>query len=62
MLTEVIDNELDATGRQFELTPRARRTLVGLDGTQEVELALRDVAAVTERRPASRLQTCSARA
>ena len=30
VLTEVIDNELTATGRQFELTP-ALATLVGLD-------------------------------
>jgi len=36
VLTEVIDNELAATGRQFELT-RALAQLVGLDGTQEVE-------------------------
>jgi hypothetical protein len=36
VLTEVIDNELVATGRQFELTP-ALAGLVGLDGTQEVE-------------------------
>jgi hypothetical protein len=36
VLTEVIDNELAATGRQFELTP-ALAQLVGLDGTQEVE-------------------------
>ena len=36
VLTEVIDNELQATGRQFELTP-ALAQLVGLDGTQEVE-------------------------
>jgi hypothetical protein len=36
VLTEVIDNELSATGRQFELTPALAR-LVGLDGTQEVE-------------------------
>jgi hypothetical protein len=36
VLTEVIDNELVATGRQFELTP-ALAQLVGLDGTQEVE-------------------------
>jgi len=36
VLTEVIDNELVATGRQFELTPELAR-LVGLDGTQEVE-------------------------
>ena len=36
VLTEVIDNELVATGRQFELTS-ALAALVGLDGTQEVE-------------------------
>jgi aspartyl-tRNA synthetase len=36
VLTEVIDNELVSTGRQFELTPELAR-LVGLDGTQEVE-------------------------
>jgi len=36
ILTEVIDNELVATGRQFELTP-ALAQLVGLDGTQQVE-------------------------
>jgi hypothetical protein len=36
VLTEVIDNELQATGRQFELTS-ALAQLVGLDGTQEVE-------------------------
>ena len=36
VLTEVIDNELAASGRQFELTP-ALAQLVGLDGTQEVE-------------------------
>ena len=36
VLTEVIDNELAASGRQFELTPALAR-LVGLDGTQEVE-------------------------
>lgn len=36
VLTEVIDNELVETGRQFELTPSLAR-LVGLDGTQEVE-------------------------
>jgi hypothetical protein len=36
VLTEVIDNDLAATGRQFELTPALAR-LVGLDGTQEVE-------------------------
>lgn len=36
LLTEVIDNDLVATGRQFELTP-ALAQLVGLDGTQQVE-------------------------
>jgi hypothetical protein len=36
VLTEVIDNELQATGRQFELTS-ALAQLVGLDGTQQVE-------------------------
>ncbi len=36
IFTEVIDNELQATGRQFELTPALAR-LVGLDGTQQVE-------------------------
>jgi hypothetical protein len=36
VLTEVIDNQLAATGRQFELAP-ALAQLVGLDGTQEVE-------------------------
>ena len=36
VLTEVIDNELTATGRQFELTP-ALATLVGLDGTQAID-------------------------
>ena len=36
VLTEVIDNDLVATGRQFELTS-ALAALVGLDGTQEVE-------------------------
>lgn len=36
VLTEVIDNDLSGTGRQFELTP-ALAALVGLDGTQEVE-------------------------
>lgn len=36
VLTEVIDNELSSSGRQFELTPALAR-LVGLDGTQEVE-------------------------
>ena len=36
VVTEVIDNELTASGRQFELTP-ALASLVGLDGTQEVD-------------------------
>ena len=36
VLTEVIDNQLKETGRQFELTPPLAR-LVGLDGTQSVE-------------------------
>jgi hypothetical protein len=36
VLTEVIDNDLVASGRQFELTP-ALAALVGLDGTQEVD-------------------------
>jgi len=36
VFTEVIDNDLAASGRQFELTP-ALAQLVGLDGTQEVE-------------------------
>ena len=36
VLTEVIDNELVSTGRQFELTPELAR-LVGLDGIQAVE-------------------------
>ena len=36
IFTEVIDNELQASGRQFELTP-ALAQLVGLDGTQQVE-------------------------
>jgi len=36
VLTEVIDNELTATGRQFELTP-ALATLVGLDATQAID-------------------------
>ena len=35
-LTEVIDNQLKETGRQFELTPSLAR-LVGLDGTQAIE-------------------------
>ena len=36
IFTEVIDNELQASGRQFELTP-ALAQLIGLDGTQQVE-------------------------
>jgi hypothetical protein len=36
VLTEVIDNQLTATGRQFELTP-ALASLVGLEGTQQVD-------------------------
>ena len=36
VLTEVIDNQLKETGRQFELTPSLAQ-LVGLDGTQAVE-------------------------
>jgi hypothetical protein len=36
VLTEVIDNELQESGRQFELTPSLSR-LIGLDGTQAVE-------------------------
>ena len=36
VLTEVIGNELEDTGRQFELTPSLAR-LIGLDGTQAVE-------------------------
>jgi hypothetical protein len=36
VLTEVIDNQLKETGRQFELTASLAR-LVGLDGTQAVE-------------------------
>ena len=36
VLTEVIDNQLKETGRQFELTQSLAR-LVGLDGTQAVE-------------------------
>lgn len=35
-LTEVIDNKLKSTGRQFELTDLLARNL-GLDGTQEVD-------------------------
>lgn len=36
VLTDVIDNDLTATGRQFELTP-ALATLIGLDGTQAID-------------------------
>ena len=36
VLTEVIDNQLKETGRQFELTPSLAR-LVGLDGIQAIE-------------------------
>ena len=36
VLTDVIDNQLKETGRQFELTPSLAR-LVGLDGTQAIE-------------------------
>jgi hypothetical protein len=35
VLTEVIDNNLTSTGRQFELTD-ALAKLVGLDGTQQI--------------------------
>jgi hypothetical protein len=36
VLTEVIDNNLTSSGRQFELTDELAR-LVGLDGTQQIE-------------------------
>lgn len=36
VLTEVIDNRLKSSGRQFELTDRLARR-IGLDGTQEVD-------------------------
>lgn len=36
VLTEVIDNRLESTGRQFELTDLLARKL-GLDGTQEID-------------------------
>jgi hypothetical protein len=36
VLTEVIDNDLTSSGRQFELTDALAR-LVGLDGTQQLE-------------------------
>jgi hypothetical protein len=35
VLTEVIDNRLESSGRQFELTERLSRR-IGLDGTQQV--------------------------
>ena len=36
VLTEVIDNRLKSSGRQFELTDSLART-IGLDGTQQIE-------------------------
>lgn len=36
VLTEVIDNRLKSTGRQFELTDLLARE-IGLDGTQEID-------------------------
>lgn len=36
VLTEVIDNELESAGRQFELTESLARR-IGLDGTQQVQ-------------------------
>lgn len=36
VLTEVIDHTLSGSGRQFELT-QALASLVGLDGTQEID-------------------------
>jgi hypothetical protein len=36
VLTEVIDNRLESSGRQFELTERLSRR-IGLDGTQQVQ-------------------------
>jgi hypothetical protein len=36
VLTDVIDNDLTSSGRQFELTDALAR-LVGLDGTQQIE-------------------------
>lgn len=36
VLTEVIDNTLETSGRQFELTEALGR-LIGLDGTQQVQ-------------------------
>lgn len=36
VLTQVIDDTLKETGRQFELTPALAR-LIGLDGTQSIE-------------------------
>ena len=35
-LTEVIDNRLKASGRQFEVTQRLAEEM-GLDGTQRIE-------------------------
>jgi hypothetical protein len=36
VLTEVIDNRLESSGRQFELTERLSRR-IGLDGTQQIQ-------------------------
>jgi hypothetical protein len=36
VLTEVIDNRLESSGRQFELTEALSRR-IGLDGTQQVQ-------------------------
>lgn len=36
VMTNVIDNRLQGTGRQFELTDLLART-IGLDGTQEID-------------------------
>jgi len=44
VLTEVIDNRLKSTGRQFELTDLLARNL-GLDGTQEVDWRFAQAAA-----------------
>jgi hypothetical protein len=44
VLTDVIDNRLKSTGRQFELTDLLARTL-GLDGTQEVDWRFAQAAA-----------------
>ncbi len=44
VLTEVIDNKLKSTGRQFELTDLLARNL-GLDGTQEVDWRFAQAAA-----------------